>query len=554
MVLQPVHEYSVSFLDYSSPFHFCTHLGTDYGPIGPDVGQISWQEGQVSVHLGPTEKAGMWHSLDGLAQEKDRSLDFTKCYPCVRDDYQPVCVGLTVGVRGEGALKLELQSPEGRILWWATKEVSTHERWEELVFSWSPGDLRRVKFLNWVAEPGSRLSVDYLRLLIDVPQGISFPQQVFLRSYAKLGRCWSPASGLVNDRAHWPPGTCDSVPASGLFCLATSAAAKMDVVKPAFAERVLGKVHATISKVPRAKGLLPHLIQKTQGQYKIRGGSEYATLATSLYYHSMFLAAQMLWDGKTLAGLTKAVREVDFDSLLDGQGYVLHGVADDGRTPLAASWREWGGETALVLLLQRMAVGDRATLKMETSGKVRDGIGYLAEMQSLFYPDFSFNEPDAITGVNWLAARRELLAEQKAYFPSKWKGSAAAAERMYGLSAGEGPRGMGRVANGTRSSGKVGLIHPHYVLMSGALEYDPTVVYDLLARMETHGFFPPWGMVENFTQDFNDYLPMFGSLHAAFECLSAYHLWARQSGRPDQIYRAAENCPLLFEAVRAFYP
>ncbi|MBN1629038.1 MAG: hypothetical protein JW990_04690 [Thermoleophilia bacterium] len=554
MVVQPVHEYAMSFQDYSNPFHFCTHLGTDYGPLGPAAGQVSWKQGHVCVDLGPVDQAGMWHSLDGLAQEKDRWLDFTKCYPNVRDDFQPVCVGMTVGVKGEGSLKLELRSPDGRILWWATKDLLTHDRWEELTFSWSPDDLRRVKFLNWVAEPGAHLCVDYVRLCIEMPEHMPFAQQVFLQSYAKLARCWEPGAGLVRDRAHWPAGTCDSVPVSGLFCLATSAAAKMGLVKPAVAERILGKIFATVSKIPRAKGLLPCFVHRAGGQYKIREGTEYGTLDTSIYYHSMFLAAQMLWDGKTLAGLTKAVREIRFDDLRDADGYVLHGLEDDGRTPVDASWRDWGGETALVLLLERMVMGEEARLKMDRSGRVRDGVGYIAEIQSLFYPDFSFNEPDAITGVNWLDARRELLAEQKAYVRSKWKGSAAADCGFYGLSAGEGLPGTGYVTNGTKSPGKLGLIHPHYMLMSGALEYDPSAVYGVLEAMRARRLFPPWGMVENFNKGLDEYLPMLGSLNGAYECIAAYHLWARESGRPDQIYRAAESCPLLFEAARAFYP
>lgn len=554
MVLQPVHEYSLSFQDYSNPFHFCTHLGTDYGPLGPDTGQVFWKKGQVCVEPGPTETAGMWHSLDGLIQEKDRWLDFTKCYPNVRDDYQPVCVGMVMGVKGDGSLKIELRSPEGRILWWGTKDLATRDRHEELTFSWSPSDLRKVKLLNWAGGPGSRFCVDYVRLEIETPAEVPFPVQVFLRSYAKLARCWEPGAGLVRDRAHWPAGACDSIPVSGLFCLATSAAAKMGLVKPAFAERMLAKTHALVSKVQRASGLLPHFVEKSGSQYKIRPGSEYSTLGTSIYYHSMFLAAQMLWDGKTLAGLTKAVREVEFDRLRDPQGYVLRGLREDGSTPLDGSWRDWGGETALVLMLERMALGEAARLQMEGSGRVRDGVGYVAEIQSLFYADFSFNEPDAVTGVNWLAARRDLLAEQKTYFRNRWKGCAAATAGFYGLSAGEGERGAGYVVSGSKSSGKARIIHPHYVLMSAALEFDPAVAYGLLQSMETRGLFPPWGLVENFTKDLDEYLPLIGSQNAAFECVAAYHLWAKQSGRPDQIYRASESCPLLFEAVRAFYP
>jgi hypothetical protein len=56
-----------------------------------------------------------------------------------------------------------------------------------------------------------------------------------------------------------------------------------------------------------------------------------------------------------LEGLSNAVRAIEFDRLRDSEGYVLHGLKDDGQTALASRWEDWGGETALVLLLERMA-------------------------------------------------------------------------------------------------------------------------------------------------------------------------------------------------------
>jgi hypothetical protein len=127
-LIQPVQEYAISFEDRSSPFSHVTHLGTDYGAMGPGASHLSWkregESGHVSVDLASAGAAGMWHSLEGLKEEADRYLDFTKCYPYVRDEFQPRCVGMTIQVRGTGSLKLELQSPEGRILWWATEDIS----------------------------------------------------------------------------------------------------------------------------------------------------------------------------------------------------------------------------------------------------------------------------------------------------------------------------------------------------------------------------------------------------------------------------------------------
>ena len=298
-ILQPIHEYSISFEEDfrevqgkkkdCNPFRVYTHIGTDYGRMGPGERQISWKPGQVCVDLRSAGWAGMWHSLAGLAQEKEQYLDFAKCYPHVQDKYQPKCIGMTVRAQGKGILELELQSPAEQVLWQKAEQLDAGNEWRELAFSWSPADFRKVKFLNWVAESGAELCIDSINLVIEFPN-ISFAEKVFLISYAKLARSYSPSDGVVKDRTHWPAGEFDSVPASGLFCLATCAAWKMDVVDRTFAEQTLHKVHATVSSLPRAKGLLPHFIRKYGGKYEIHhDNTEYSTVDTSLYYHSMLL-------------------------------------------------------------------------------------------------------------------------------------------------------------------------------------------------------------------------------------------------------------------------
>jgi hypothetical protein len=61
-------------------------------------------------------------------------------------------------------------------------------------------------------------------------------------------------------------------------------------------------------------------------------------------------------------------------------------------------------------------------------------------------------------------------------------------------------------------------------------------------------------MVENVTCDLGEYLPMLGSLNASFEVIAAYHLWAKATGQPDEIYLAAERCAMTADAIKAFYP
>ena len=98
------------------------------------------------------------------------------------------------------------------------------------------------------------------------------------------------------------------------------------------------------------------------------------------------------------------------------------------------------------------------------------------------------------------------------------------------------------------------LIHPHYILMTGALNANPNEVHDLLRRMEAQRLFPPWGLVENVNKDLNDYLPMQGALNASFEVLGAYHLLAKHRGAKDEIYEACRANPDLRHAAALFYP
>jgi hypothetical protein len=521
--------------------------------MGPGREHIAWKPGRAAVDLRQAEWAGMWHSLAGLGREADQILDFSKCYPaCVRDAFQPRCVGIALRVQGEGALKLEIVAPGGRILWVQHRTFAADTPLTDLVLDCAPNDLRQAKRLNWVAEPGARLEVASVGLILDFPP-MTFAQRVFLTAYAKLARCMIPDEGLVKDRAQFPAGTFDAVPASGLFCLATSVAWRMGMVDRPFAERTLRRVHQAVTKLPHAFGLLPHFVSKANGVYRVHPGTEYSTVDTSLYFHGMFLAARMLGDADLEAELEKTVRAIQFADLKDADGYVVRGLKEDGRTRLGTSWREWGGETALVLLLDRMAEGDRASLKMDGSGKVYGGVGFIAEIQSLLYPQFGRDEPDAVSGVNWLRARRELLRDQMEYFPRALPNAPASQLGLFGLSAGEGPGGVGYVVNGTQTPRGM-LIHPHYILMSALTRPRPADTYGLLQGLEARGLMPPWGLVENVRIDLAEYLPMVGSLNASFECLSAYHLWAAVSGEKDQVYEAAEGCRPTADAVKAFYP
>lgn len=538
-----------------NPFITYTHLGTDFGFHGPGEGTITWCDGRVSLAPQGEDWAGMWHSLAGQAMDSTQVLDFDHCYPpMVSAALQPSISELMVKAAGHGTLKVEIKSARQETLWMKVFEVDSAEQ-QPLTALVPAHELGAAKFVNWTVEPGSDMSLTALDLGLRMPDDLPFDRYVLLTSYAKMARCYSPDLGFVRDRAHIRGGDFNSIPATGLFALATAMMSQSDVgMVPVEAARdVVRKIWQSVAAVPTGKGLLPHFVTFINGHPMIHPGTEFSTVDTAIYYQSMFMAAQMLDDHDTSKAVLDRIKAVDFPSLLLTDGAISHGLRDDGQTLIKFGWRDWGGETALVMLLARMAGTMPNAAIMQTNGEPWQGTGFIAEIQSLLYPDFDQPIPDAVSRVNWHEARENLLSRQKNYFPAALNNSAAAKLGYYGLSAGEGAYGTTYEVGGVDLPAQQ-IVHPHYILMSGALEEHTEKVYALLHRMEQEGWLTPWGLVENIRADGTSYLPMISALNAGFETLGAYHLLAKAHHQEDCIYKAARESTELRDAVKFFYP
>lgn len=562
-VRQPVHEYFTVFdpqsigrqkvADKVNPFVTYTNLGTDFGFIGTGQEGIGWETGMVSITMPQGRWGGMWHSLAGLGSDPDYELDFRACYPPYIDArYQPKVVGLELRGKGEGTIKVEIKSWDQKTLWEKTFKLDSPDM-RTFVEDLDPQKIGKAKYLNWVAESGADGLLDSVAFIIETPK-IAYDEYVFLASYAKLARCFSMRTAYVKDRAHIRDGYFDNVPGCGLFALSTAVASKMGIVSEQFARDLAERIEDNISHLDTARGLLPHFVKRHHdGRYGILPGTEYSSVDTSIYYHGMLLAAEILENEPLKQRLIAALRRIGLhETMLDSEGYIRHGIREDKVTPLRAVWRDWGGESALVLAMGAMTAHP-PPYRMSASGKVYDGIGFIAEIQSLFYPDFDDPAPDAVTKQDWPQVRRALFISQKEYFRKNWPDSEAAHRGFYGLSAGEARRGMGYLVSGVDLPGLT-VIHPHYVLMSTASEPKPADVYDLLRSMEESRLFPPWGMVEHFTKDVEEYLPMIGALNASFECIGAYHLLARNRSSTNEIYAASLRNAELRRGASVFYP
>jgi hypothetical protein len=128
----------------------------------------------------------------------------------------------------------------------------------------------------------------------------------------------------------------------------------------------------------------------------------------------------------------------------------------------------------------------------------------------------------------------------------------AAKLRLYGLSASESLTGTSYQVNGVDLLAQDSL-QPHYLLMSAALEQDPSQIRSSLRKLLDHGWLTPWGMVETFSADGSHYLPMLGSLNAGFEALGAYHFVVNSRHQKNVIYDASRSLPEMRSAMRVFY-
>jgi hypothetical protein len=538
-----------------NPFIAYTHIGTDFGFHGPGERFLSWENGRICVGLiGQEEWAGMWHSLSGMASSSAERMNFTRYYPAwITEAHQPEVTGVRFQVNGSGRLKLEIKSADQVERWSHMQEVKD----PELRFVTVPVPGEKVpdgKFLSWTAEPGSGLCISTIQLVVDVPE-MEFDQYVLLTSYAKLADCYCTATGLVRDRAHISPGSFDSMPATGYFALATAAMADpaVGIVSAEEAKRLVRSVHQAVSAIPHAMGLLPHFTVHKDGRNQIHPGTEYSTVDTAIYAFAMLLASEMLGDAELKADILRQVRAMDFAKLRLADGRITHGTRDDGKTLIPFSWGDWGGETALVMLLERLSGSKLPPPPMQRTAWAWQGTGFITEIQSQFFPDFDQARPDAASGANWMHVRQRMLAEQKDYFPKNAPDSFAAQNGLYGLSAGEGTFGSSYDVNGVDLKGAK-VVHPHYILMSGVVEQDTAEVYKLLKRMDGLGYLTTLGMVENISVSSDRYLPMLGALNAGFEVLGAYHLAAKHRQRPNAIYAAALRSPEIREAMKLFYP
>jgi len=559
-VWQPIIDYTISFpgdrpnaAPLINPFENFTHMASDFGWMGPGESRIDAKNGIIRVKPA-AQWTGAWHSLAGLATQGYRTFDPSDLIGLGGDPARRCGIReLAANASGRGTFRLELADVNRKVVW-NTSVTLDSDKTTTLSFPIDPENITRdIKFMNWIAEPDCDLQLSSIGFIAERPD-MPLEEWAFRISLGKLRRCHDAASGLTRDRGHLPAGEFNSVASTGMHALASALAVTEGMLVRETVVSEIANTLGALRALPTASGFFPHFIHRTgDGRNDIVPGTEFSTVDSAIALHSLLLATRILDLTKMHDEVAAMIARIDFDAVTDAEGWIGHGFHEDGKTLLTPGWRDWGGETALVLALEAMAPDRKPSGKMLPSGEPYRGIGFIAEIQSLFYPDFDSSERDFISGISWPEARGKLLAAQMTYLKEHWPESAAVRAGMFGLSAGEAAMpGAGYTANGIEVMG-VRWLHPHYMFMGLALsapEFYPKGLRDLDAGQ----FLYPQGLPENIEVDFLLHNPMQGSLNASFETLSAYHGWKKRGTGDNLLDKAAAADPLLRKAASRFYP
>jgi hypothetical protein len=545
-----------------------------YGRLAADRGDMGGglQEHSITVTNGVlivlatsgpqgTSWVGRWHSTSHTALETAEVLNFSApLSSLIHENWQPLISALYVSVKGTGTIKMELKGSGNNLLTSWTTTGNWGPGFEEVRFDiTNPTAYPAVKLINLVVESPSLLEFEEVGMKLSIPKWLhdDILRYAFATSYAALLRGYDPASGYTRDHVHWPAGQFDSLPGCGFQALGAALAHDLGLLTSDTARQIVSQSVAAISTTPKHKGLLPHWIE--HGTSK-----DWSTVDTGLALESSLLACAILNMPNEEATILSMIDAVDWDPLTT-QGLVSHGYMPDGsRSPYV--WANWDGEGAIVQLLRLIQDPQASLFNMDATFPVYCGRGFIAEIAGLFTPQFAILDIKDRYGISWRTLRTDMLAAQKAYYPTNFPGSLAATAGLYGLSPietidADANTTYTELGVGTPTCSPIdggGWIGPHYAAMAGTLDVE-SATHFLTALRQIGVLQPLIGLPEGVKAGNSGSTPERWhsaqiTLNGFFNVVGLYHAIRMRDGGTDVIYKTALAHPRLTSALNALFP
>jgi len=504
--------------------------------------------------------AFVFNSLVGTASSAS-TLSFAAPLPApIRTEWQMPIRAMAVRAKGKGKLKLELKARDNRVLWERTLPVDADAMISFELSLPEPESLSQVKFLNCVGLGPCDLQIDAVELIHSAPGWLAEDplRYAFAASYGALLGMEDPVSGMTRDKARQEPGAFDSLPAAGFQALSAAMAADLGVISGEDARRIASKSVAALSAAPRRGGLPPHWLARGRPV-------NYSTVDAALALVAALEASAILDLHEQEAQVLEIIDGIDWKPLTTPALKASHGYGADGSV-LPYVWTDWGGESAMAQLLRLLQSPDAPLFVMDSRPPVFGRRGFIVELGALFAPQLGWDRAPDRHGVVWREERERMLAANRAYFPKRRPGSAAARCGLYGLSVAEIidengttaylEAGLGDHRVPAKDGG--GWIAPHYAMMSAAL--DPEGAAAFLLRLRELGMLGPLaGLPESVKAGNPGPVPERWhsarvSLNAFFNTAGLYHAIRARGGGRDAVYAIARVHPRLRAALARMFP
>ena len=550
---QPLHQYT--FPIDTGDVRYYSQISTDAGLLsnGPSA-RIEQTDGALHIvtktEAGSASYAGYWHSVRELARHRDLLLDPGAALPWPISSSQFRLVSWYAAVKGQGNWKAELkvgpQNDETLLKKWEFNGFKSEDYRE--VERAIPAETPPFKLLNLVAETDSDLYFDEVGFYVKVPP-MSDLRYAFLVSAAQVFRCYGrePNSGtwLCRDRAYWPLGDFDSVPGLGFSALVAAVAQQLGYVSTDDARTLTTDAVDSLLALPsHPSGFYPHWTKVIEGKVIAHPDSEISTIDSGLGLMSAYYACSILDLQNERLSVLQKIRTLDFASVTVN-GEISMGFGKDGQI-IPSTWRPWGGETLLMLVLARLNnlanhFSSETAPPPPPAPAVDHGTGFIMEIAPLLFGKFGGRNigPDRY-GVDWYVTRQRVLSDQAA---------ALGLPNFSGVSAVEivSEAGLTRYHVGWTQpvhTGEDGYgfpwVAPHIELLTAAL--DPAQASACVKFMGERGLMPPLGgpaesaLINPADESVVRWHSMQGVLNGTLSALGAYHAVVAAEGLPDRIY------------------